>query len=128
MLCLYGMVKRVNIHLGWVFAFLFQKQSYPKVKVLFIGPYLTRILRNAHNTLILEIPYKKLKENKTEIDRTCCYQSSKTYGRSLSPEGTLERGHEEEMGAVPGAGEGSSGSTFEQQVLAQLAAMQLTED
>nr|GMD93618.1 hypothetical protein GOBAR_AA35343 [Ipomoea batatas] len=44
MLCLYGMVKKVNIHLGWVFAFLFQKQSYPKVNALFVGPYLTRIL------------------------------------------------------------------------------------
>nr|GME09383.1 hypothetical protein GOBAR_AA35343 [Ipomoea batatas] len=60
MLCLYGMVKKVNVHLGWVIAFLFQKQSYPKVKTLFVGPYLTRILRNAHNSIILEIPYKQL--------------------------------------------------------------------
>nr|GMC88979.1 hypothetical protein GOBAR_AA35343 [Ipomoea batatas] len=69
MLCLYGMVKKVNIHLGWVFAFLFHKQSYPKVKTLFVGPYLTRILRNAHNSIIPEIPYKQLKENRSEINR-----------------------------------------------------------
>nr|GMC53725.1 replication protein A 70 kDa DNA-binding subunit B-like [Ipomoea batatas] len=85
MLCLYGMVKRVNIHLGWVFAFLFQKQSYPKVKALFIGPYLTRILRNAHNTLILEIPYKKLKENKTEIDRDMLLSIFKDMRAILEP-------------------------------------------
>nr|GMC47440.1 replication protein A 70 kDa DNA-binding subunit B-like [Ipomoea batatas] len=85
MLCLYGMVKRVNIHLGWVFTFLFQKQSYPKVKALFIGPYLTRILRNAHNTLILEIPYKKLKENKTEIDRDMLLSIFKDMRAILEP-------------------------------------------
>nr|GMC91170.1 hypothetical protein GOBAR_AA35343 [Ipomoea batatas] len=146
MLCLYGMVRKVNIHLGWVFAFLFQKQSYPKVKALFVGPYLTRILRNAHNTIIPEIPYKKLKENKSEIDKDMLLSIFKDMRAIIEPgrnsrkrarrgaaaqaqeeaeneEG--EEGHEEEMRAVPEAGEGSSGNTFEQQVLAQLAAMQL---
>nr|GMC62790.1 hypothetical protein GOBAR_AA35343 [Ipomoea batatas] len=145
MLCLYGMVRKVNIHLGWVFAFLFQKQSYPKVKALFVGPYLTRILRNAHNTIIPEIPYKKLKES--EIDNDMLLSIFKDMRAIIEPgrnsrkrarrgaaaqaqedaenEEEGEEGHEEEMRAVPGAGEGSSGNTFEQQVLAQLAAMQL---
>nr|GLL46886.1 hypothetical protein GOBAR_AA35343 [Ipomoea trifida] len=149
MLCLYGMVKKVNIHLGWVFAFLFQKQSYPKVKALFVGPYLTRILRNAHSTIIPEIPYKQLKENKSEINRDIAILLSifKDMRAILEPVGNSrkrarrgaaaqaqeraedeeenEEGHEEEMRAVPEVGEGSSGNTFEQQVLAQLAAMQL---
>nr|GMD44008.1 hypothetical protein GOBAR_AA35343 [Ipomoea batatas] len=147
MLCLYGMVKKVNIHLGWVFAFLFQKQSYPKVKTLFVGPYLTRILRNAHNSIIPEIPYKKLKENRTEINRDILLSLFKDMRAILGPVGNTrkrarrgaaaqaqdraedeeenEEGHEEETRAVPEVGGGSSGNTFEQQVLAQLAAMQL---
>nr|GMD51198.1 hypothetical protein GOBAR_AA35343 [Ipomoea batatas] len=147
MLCLYGMVKKVNIHLGWVFAFLFQKQSYPKVKTLFVGPYLTRILRNAHNSIILEIPYKQLKENRLEINRDILLSLFKDMQVILGPVGNTrkrarrgaaaqaqdraedeeenEEGHEEEMRAVPEVGGGSSSNTFEQQVLAQLAAMQL---
>nr|GLL37638.1 hypothetical protein GOBAR_AA35343 [Ipomoea trifida] len=147
MLCLYGMVRKVHIHLGWVFAFLFQKQSYPKVKALFVGPYLTRILRNAHTTIIPEIPYKKLKENRSEIDKDLLLSIFKDMRAIIEPgrnsrkrarrgaaaqaqeeaenEEEGEEGHEEGMRAVPGAGEGSSGNTFEQQVLAQLAAMQL---
>nr|GLL44752.1 hypothetical protein GOBAR_AA35343 [Ipomoea trifida] len=147
MLCLYGMVRKVHIHLGWVFAFLFQKQSYPKVKALFVGPYLTRILRNAHTTIIPEIPYKKLKENKSEIDKDLLLSIFKDMRAIIEPgrnsrkrarwgaaaqaqeeaenEEEGDEGHEEEMRAVPGAGEGSSDNTFEQQVLAQLAAMQL---
>nr|GMD62275.1 hypothetical protein GOBAR_AA35343 [Ipomoea batatas] len=118
MLCLYGMVRKVNIHLGWVFAFLFQKQSYPK-----------------------------LKENKSEIDKDMLLSIFKDMQAIIEPgrnsrkrarrgvaaqaqeeaenEEEGEEGHEEEMRAVPEAGEGSSGNTFEQQVLAQLAAMQL---
>nr|GMD06516.1 hypothetical protein GOBAR_AA35343 [Ipomoea batatas] len=85
MLCLYGMVKKVNVHLGWVLAFLFQKQSYPKVKTLFVGPYLTRILRNAHNSIIPEIPYKQLQENKTEIDRDILLSLFKDMRAILGP-------------------------------------------
>nr|GMD37393.1 hypothetical protein Iba_chr09eCG8870 [Ipomoea batatas] len=147
MLCLYGMVKKVNIHIGWVFAFLFQKQSYPKVKTLFVGPYLTRILRNAHNSIIPEIPYKQLKENRSEINRDILLSLFKDMRAILGPVGNTrkrarrgaaaqaqdrvedeeenEEGHEEEMRAVPEVGGGSSSNTFEQQVLAQLAAMQL---
>nr|GMD88537.1 hypothetical protein GOBAR_AA35343 [Ipomoea batatas] len=123
MLCLYGMVKKVNIHLGWVFAFLFQKQSYPKVKALFVGPYLTRILRNAHSTIIPEIPYKQLKENKSEINRDILLSIFKDMRAILEPVGNSrkrarrgaaaqaqeraedeeenEERHEEEMRAVP---------------------------
>nr|GMD05280.1 hypothetical protein GOBAR_AA35343 [Ipomoea batatas] len=147
MLCLYGMVKKVNVHLGWVFAFLFQKQSYPKVKTLFVGPYLTRILRNAHNSIIPEIPYKQLQENKTEINRDILLSLFKDMRATLGPVGNTRKrarrgaaaqaqdraedeeenveGHEEETRAVPEVDGGSSSSTFEQQVLAQLAAMQL---
>nr|GME11606.1 hypothetical protein GOBAR_AA35343 [Ipomoea batatas] len=147
MLCLYGMVKKVNVHLGWVLAFLFQKQSYPKVKTLFVGPYLTRILRNAHNSIIPEIPYKQLQENKTEIDRDILLSLFKDMRAILGPVGNTrkrarqgaaaqahdraeeeeenEEGHEEETQAMPEVGGGSSSSTFEQQVLAQLVAMQL---
>nr|GMD76296.1 hypothetical protein GOBAR_AA35343 [Ipomoea batatas] len=153
MLCLYGMVKKVNVHLGWVIAFLFQKQSYPKVKTLFVGPYLTRILRNAHNSIIPEIPYKQLQENKTEIDRDILLSLFKDMRAILGPVGNTrkrprrgaaaqaqqrveieeeneegqenEEDQEEEMQAMPEVGGGSSSSTFEQQVLAQLAAMQL---
>ncbi|MEQ5265933.1 hypothetical protein, partial [Escherichia coli] len=138
---------------GWVFAFLFQKQSYPKVKTLFVGPYLTRILRNAHNSIIPEIPYKHLQENKTEIDRDILLSLFKDMREILGPVGNTrkrarrgaaaqaqeraeveeeneegqenEEDHEEEMRAMPEVGGGSSSSTFEQQVLAQLAAMQL---
>nr|GLL33835.1 hypothetical protein Itr_chr08CG16680 [Ipomoea trifida] len=39
MLCLYGIVKKKNIHLGWVFAYLFQKQNNTKVKAIFLRPY-----------------------------------------------------------------------------------------
>nr|GMD66326.1 hypothetical protein GOBAR_AA35343 [Ipomoea batatas] len=147
MLCLYGMVKKVNVHLGWVFAFLFQKQSYLKVKTLFVGPYLTRILRNAHNSIIPEIPYKQLPENKTEINRDILLSLFKDMREILGPVGNTrkrarrgaaaqaqdraeeeeenEEGHEEETQAMPEVGGGSSSNTFEQQVLAQLAAMQL---
>nr|GMD77129.1 hypothetical protein GOBAR_AA35343 [Ipomoea batatas] len=147
MLCLYGIVRKVHIHLGWVFAFLFQKQSYPKVKALFVGPYLTRILRNAHTTIIPEIPYKKLKENRSEIDKDLLLSIFKDMRAIIEPgrnsrkrarrgaaaqaqeeaenEEEGEEGHEEGMRAVPEMGGGSSSNTFEQQVLAQLAAMQL---
>nr|GLL46806.1 hypothetical protein GOBAR_AA35343 [Ipomoea trifida] len=123
MLCLYGMVKKVNVHLGWVFAFLFQKQSYPKVKTLFVGPYLTRILRNAHNSIIPEIPYKRLQENKTEINRDILLSLFKDMRATLGPVGNTRKrarrgaaaqaqdraedeeenveGHEEETRAVP---------------------------
>nr|GME20963.1 hypothetical protein GOBAR_AA16815 [Ipomoea batatas] len=136
MLCLYGMVKKVNIHLGWVLAFLFQKQSYPKVKTLFVGPYLTRILRNAHNSIIPEIPYKHLQENKTEINRDILLSIFKDMREILGPVGNTrkrarrgaaaqaqeraeveeeneegqenEEIHEEEMRAMPEVGGGSS--------------------
>nr|GMC73955.1 Transposon Ty3-I Gag-Pol polyprotein [Ipomoea batatas] len=123
MLCLYGMVKKVNVHLGWVFAFLFQKQSYLKVKTLFVGPYLTRILRNAHNSIIPEIPYKQLPENKTEINRDILLSLFKDMRAILGPVGNTkkrarrgaaaqahdraeeeeenEEGHEEETQAMP---------------------------
>nr|GME03802.1 hypothetical protein GOBAR_AA35343 [Ipomoea batatas] len=91
MLCLYGMVKKVNVHLGWVFAFLFQKQSYPKVKTLFVGPYLTRILRNAHNSIIPEIPYKQLKENRTEINRDILLSLFKDMRAILGPVGNTRK-------------------------------------
>nr|GMD34575.1 hypothetical protein GOBAR_AA35343 [Ipomoea batatas] len=91
MLCLYGMVKKVNVHLGWVIAFLFQKQSYPKVKTLFVGPYLTRILRNAHNSIIPEIPYKQLHENKTEIDRDILLSLFKDMREILGPVGNTRK-------------------------------------
>nr|GMD46957.1 hypothetical protein GOBAR_AA35343 [Ipomoea batatas] len=91
MLCLYGMVKKVNVHLGWVIAFLFQKQSYPKVKTLFVGPYLTRILRNAHNSIIPEIPYKQLQENKTEIDRDILLSLFKDMRAILGPVGNTRK-------------------------------------
>nr|GMD29384.1 hypothetical protein Iba_chr08fCG2600 [Ipomoea batatas] len=99
------------------------------------------------DTIIPEIPYKKLKENKSEIDKDMLLSIFKDMRAIIEPgrnsrkrarrgaaaqaqeeaenEEEGEEGHEEEMRAVPGAGEGSSGNTFEQQVLAQLAAMQL---
>nr|GMD73042.1 hypothetical protein Iba_chr12fCG14490 [Ipomoea batatas] len=82
---------RENIHLGWVFAFLFQKQSYPKVKTLFVGPYLTRILRNAHNSIIPEIPYKQLQENRTEINRDILLSLFKDMRAILGPVGNTRK-------------------------------------
>nr|GME19360.1 hypothetical protein GOBAR_AA35343 [Ipomoea batatas] len=123
MLCLYGIVRKVHIHLGWVFAFLFQKQSYPKVKALFVGPYLTRILRKCPHTIIPEIPYKKLKENRSEIDKDLLLSIFKDMRAIIEPgrnsrkrarrgaaaqaqeeaenEEEGEEGHEEGMRAVP---------------------------
>nr|GMC53726.1 probable leucine-rich repeat receptor-like protein kinase At1g35710 [Ipomoea batatas] len=45
--CLYGMLKKVRVHMGVILAKLLLNQHSDKVRTMFLGPYVTRIVRNS---------------------------------------------------------------------------------
>nr|GMD83489.1 hypothetical protein GOBAR_AA05421 [Ipomoea batatas] len=55
LLCLYGMVKRVQLHMGVVIWNLMKNQYYLRGVALYLGPYFTRILR-ATQQIVLTKP------------------------------------------------------------------------
>nr|GME03469.1 hypothetical protein Iba_scaffold786CG0110 [Ipomoea batatas] len=52
--CLYGMVKRVRLHMGVVVWNLMKNQYYMRSTALYLGPYLTRILRATQQIVLTE--------------------------------------------------------------------------
>nr|GMD04206.1 hypothetical protein Iba_chr06aCG16260 [Ipomoea batatas] len=53
-LCLYGIIKQVPIHMGVVVAHLFRSQFHMQVPSIFVGPFITRIIRNYGYQIPLE--------------------------------------------------------------------------
>nr|GMD32905.1 hypothetical protein Iba_chr09bCG12640 [Ipomoea batatas] len=100
---------------------------------MFIGPYVTRLIRNAHLTIVQEIQEAKVGEGMIVMDRVIIlwiFQEMRVVFKPgtradkrarVAKEMQKEEEMEEEGGAAPEADEGSSGSTFQQQVLSQLA-------
>nr|GME01744.1 uncharacterized protein LOC110882224 [Ipomoea batatas] len=54
MLCLFGMLKRRRVHMGVVVSHLFINQRPPKGVSLFLGAYLTRILKSTQRIRLTE--------------------------------------------------------------------------
>nr|GMD62656.1 CSC1-like protein At3g54510 [Ipomoea batatas] len=52
--CLYGMVKGVRLHMGVVLWNLFKNQYYMRGTAMYLGPYLTRILRVTQRIVLAE--------------------------------------------------------------------------
>nr|GMC77770.1 hypothetical protein Iba_chr03fCG1670 [Ipomoea batatas] len=122
--CVYGTVKHVKLHMGVVIWNLFMNQYYPRGAVLYLGPYLTLILRATQRIVLVEPKEAGMMQDKIEPKR------ARTSGM------VDERMEEEAYEADPDtaapvhakAGGSSSSFDFQQQVLAQLAAMNMRFD
>nr|GLL37560.1 hypothetical protein Itr_chr10CG13300 [Ipomoea trifida] len=132
--CLYSMVKHVRLQMRVVIWNLFKNQYQPRGAALYLGPYLTRILRATQRIVLIEPKASGMQPLTAEaVERMRDKIGAK---RDRIADATDERMEEEAYNAHPdsagpvhaGAGKGSSFSDFQQQVLAQLAAMNMKVD
>nr|GMD34265.1 hypothetical protein GOBAR_AA21570 [Ipomoea batatas] len=133
--CLYGMVKHVRLHMGVVIWNLFMNQYYPRGTALYLGPYLTLILRATQRIVLVEP--KEAGMQLLTADAVARMQYKIEPKRARTSGMVDERMEEEESyeadpdTAAPvhaKAGGSSSSFDFQQQVLAQLAAMNMRFD
>nr|GMD63651.1 hypothetical protein GOBAR_AA34069 [Ipomoea batatas] len=135
--CLYGIVKRVRLHMGVVVWNLMKNQYYMHGSALYLGPYLTRILR-ATQQIILTEPRAPGMQPLTAgaVGRMGEKITPKRVRTADMADVTDARREEEAYEANPdatgpvhvGAGGSSSSTDLQQQVLAQLAAMNMRFD
>ncbi|XP_031095185.1 uncharacterized protein LOC115999477 [Ipomoea triloba] len=130
MLCLYGMIKGKRVHMGVVVGNLFINQHPPKGVSLFLGPYLTRILKSTHRVRLTEPKVQGMLALTVETVQMMRQGKGEKRARvTLEPEVELEEDAYDGAELVDVvAVEGSSRGTFQQQVLAQLAAMNMKVD
>nr|GMC71355.1 hypothetical protein GOBAR_AA21570 [Ipomoea batatas] len=132
--CLYGMVKYVRLHMGVVIWNLFMNQNYPRGAALYLGPYLTLILCATQRIVLVEP--KEAGMQPVTADAVARMQDKIEPKRARTSVMVDERMEEEAYEADPDtaapvhakAGGSSSSFDFQQQVLAQLAAMNMRFD
>nr|GMD23953.1 DUF724 domain-containing protein 3 [Ipomoea batatas] len=138
--CLYGMVKRVRHrapHMGVVIWNLMKNQYYLRGVALYLGPYLTRILRATHRVVLAEPRAPGMEPLTAEAvarmrDKIVPNRARTADMADVTDARREEAAYEANSDAVDPAhveaGEGSSSTGFQQQVLAQLAAMHMRFD
>nr|GMC71487.1 hypothetical protein Iba_chr03bCG3190 [Ipomoea batatas] len=128
------MVKHVKLHMGVVIWNLFMDQYYPRGAALYLGPYLTLILRATQRIVLVE---PKEAGMQPLIADVVARMQDKIEPKGARNSGMVdERMEEEAYEADPDtaapvhakAGGSSSSFDFQQQVLAQLAAMNMRFD
>nr|GMC93913.1 uncharacterized protein LOC109167851 [Ipomoea batatas] len=107
--CLFGMVKRVRLHVGVVVWNLMKNQYYMRGTALYLGPYFTRILRATQQVVLGRMGEKIAPKRPRTADMA-----------DANPD-AAGPAHVE-------AGGSSYSDAFQQQVLAQLAAMNMRFD
>nr|GMC57934.1 hypothetical protein GOBAR_AA34069 [Ipomoea batatas] len=135
--CLYGMVKCVRLHMGVVIWNLMKNQYYLCGVAMYLGPYLTRILRVTHRIVLAEPRALGMQPLTADAVARLRDKIGPKRARTAEMADVIDARREEEAyEADPDAvdpahaevGEGSSSSNFQQQVLAQLAAMHMRFD
>nr|GMD95517.1 putative retrotransposon Orf1 [Ipomoea batatas] len=135
--CLYGMVKRVRLHMGVVIWNLMKNQYYLRGVALYLGPYLTLILRATQQIVLTEPRAPGMQPLTAEaVARMGEKITPKRPRTAAMADVTDARREEEAYEADPdaagpahaGAGGSSSSTDFQQQELAQLAAMNMSFD
>nr|GLL42070.1 hypothetical protein Itr_chr12CG17000 [Ipomoea trifida] len=135
--CLYGMVKRVGLHMGVVIWNLMKNQYYLRGVALYLGPYLTRILRATQRIVLTKPRAPGMQPLTAEAVARMRDKIGPKRARTADMADVTDARREEEASeAYPdaigpthaGAGGGSSSTNFQQQVLAQLAAMNMRLD
>nr|GMC71484.1 hypothetical protein Iba_chr03bCG3170 [Ipomoea batatas] len=132
--CVYGMVKHVKLHMGVVIWNLFMNQYNPRGAALYLGPYLTLILRATQQIVLVEP--KEAGMQPLTADVVARMQNKIDPKRARTSGMVDERMEEEAYEADPDtaapvhakAGGSSSSFDFQQQVLAQLVAMNMRFD
>nr|GMD09457.1 uncharacterized protein LOC105953567 [Ipomoea batatas] len=121
--CLFGMVKRVRLHMGVVVWNLMKNQYYMRGTALYLGPYFTRILR-ATQQVVLTAPRATDMQPLT----TAAVGRMADVADARREEEAYEANPDASGPAHVQAGGSSYSDDFQQQVLAQLAAMNMRFD